>query len=115
LVVRLYEWAGRQGAVRLRLPKPVSSAAETRLMERGSRDPKLDRGDAVCPMAPYEIKTIIGRFAPCRTGGPFEVDEVSRCRRRAVLRRLTPARKGRPSVCSRCRPEGGDGLLDGRA
>jgi alpha-mannosidase len=64
LVVRLYEWAGRDGSVRLRLPRPAVSAAETNLMEKGGRELKLDRGDVVCPIARYEIKTIIVRFAP---------------------------------------------------
>jgi alpha-mannosidase len=63
LIVRFYEWAGKAGNVRLRLPQGVESAEETNLMEKGIGPLELKGNVVTVPTKPYEIKTIKVRFA----------------------------------------------------
>jgi alpha-mannosidase len=64
LVLRFYEWAGRESDVKLQLPPGAQSASETDLMEKPVADLTV-RNDAVTVHTkPYEIKTLKVRFAP---------------------------------------------------
>ena len=69
LVLRFYEWAGREADVTLRLPVGAQSASETDLMERSIADLTVHHlganHDAVTVHTKrYEIKTLKVRFAP---------------------------------------------------
>jgi alpha-mannosidase len=58
LIVRFYEWAGRQGDVAIQLPTGAASASETDLMERPLGNLSVSNGEVKVPTKPYEIKTI---------------------------------------------------------
>jgi len=60
LIIRYYEWAGKKGDVRIRLPRAATGAWETNLMETVQNPVALDSSGAVLniPTNPYEIKTI---------------------------------------------------------
>jgi alpha-mannosidase len=58
LVVRFYEWAGKEGDITLQVPPGARSAAETDLMEKtGGKLPLKDEKVTV-HTKPYEIKTV---------------------------------------------------------
>ncbi len=63
LIVRFYEWAGKEADVKLQLPPGADSAAETDLMERPLADLPLQSGSATVHTKPFEIKTVRVRFA----------------------------------------------------
>ena len=63
LVLRFYEWAGKDGEVTLQLPPGAQSAAETDLMEKPIADLSLHNGGVTCHTKPYEIKTVKVRFS----------------------------------------------------
>jgi alpha-mannosidase len=63
LILRFYEWAGKETDVKLRLPAGAINAAETDLMERPVGDLSLEGGAVTVHTKPYEIKTIRVRFA----------------------------------------------------
>ncbi len=63
LVLRFYEWAGKEADVKLQLPPGVQSASETDLMERPIADLALHNDAATVHTKPYEIKTVKVRFA----------------------------------------------------
>jgi alpha-mannosidase len=58
LVVRFYEWAGKDGDVTLQLPSGAQSAVETDLMEKPMSSVSLHDGKVSLYTKPYEIKTI---------------------------------------------------------
>ena len=69
LVLRFYEWAGREADVKLQLPAGAQSASETDLMERSLANPPTQdlvvrNGAVTVHTKPYEIKTLKVRFAP---------------------------------------------------
>jgi alpha-mannosidase len=63
LVVRFFEWAGKQSDVKLKLPPGAERASDADLMERptGSLAIAAD-GAVVVPTGPFEIKTIRVEF-----------------------------------------------------
>jgi len=63
LVVRFFEWAGKQGDVAIQLPPGAVSAAETDLMEKPSGNLPLSSGEVKMPTKPYEIKTVKVQFS----------------------------------------------------
>ena len=63
LVLRFYEWAGREEDVKLQLPAGARSASETDLMERSITDLAVHDDVVTVHTKPYEIKTIKVRFA----------------------------------------------------
>jgi alpha-mannosidase len=63
LVVRFYEWAGKQGDVRLKLPAGALSASETNMMEKPIGDIPLQNGAIAVLTKPYEIRTVKVRFS----------------------------------------------------
>jgi alpha-mannosidase len=63
LVVRFYEWAGKQGDVAIQLPTGATSASETDLMERPMGNLSVSNGEVTVPTKPYEIKTVKVQFS----------------------------------------------------
>ncbi|MGA2964949.1 MAG: glycoside hydrolase family 38 C-terminal domain-containing protein, partial [Terriglobales bacterium] len=64
LVLRFYEWAGKEADVKLQLPAGAESASETDLMERSIASLALHDDAVTMHTKPYEIKTLKVRFAP---------------------------------------------------
>lgn len=63
LIVRFYEWAGKEADVRIQLPSGAQSAADTDLMERPTGELQLHDGAVTVHTKPYEIKTVKVKFA----------------------------------------------------
>jgi alpha-mannosidase len=63
LVVRFYEWAGKDGEVTIQLPLGAESAAETDLMEKPLANLSVSNGRVSVHTKPYEIKTIKVKFS----------------------------------------------------
>jgi alpha-mannosidase len=63
LVLRFYEWAGKEADVMIHLPSGVESASETNLMERPMSKLQVESGTVKLHTKPYEIKTVKVRFA----------------------------------------------------
>jgi alpha-mannosidase len=66
LVLRFYEWAGKDGEVSLQLPPGAQSAAETDLMEKPIGPLSVHNDGVTLHTKPYEIKTIKVQFSPSR-------------------------------------------------
>jgi alpha-mannosidase len=58
LVLRFYEWAGKEGDVTVQLPARAHSATETDLMEKALGELPLREGRVSVNTRPYEIKTV---------------------------------------------------------
>jgi alpha-mannosidase len=63
LIVRFYEWAGKDSEVTLQLPPGAESAAETDLMEKSIASASLRNNEVTVHTKPYEIKTIKVQFS----------------------------------------------------
>lgn len=63
LVVRFYEWAGKDSEVTIQLPPGAESAAETDLMEKPLANLSVSNGRVSIHTKPYEIKTIKVKFS----------------------------------------------------
>ena len=63
LILRFYEWAGKEADVKLHLPPGAQSASETDLMERTIADLAVQHDAVTVHTKPYEIKTLKVRFA----------------------------------------------------
>jgi len=66
LILRFYEWAGKESDVTLQLPAGAQSASETDLMERAIGPLPLQNDVVTVHAKPYEIKTVRVQFAPSR-------------------------------------------------
>jgi alpha-mannosidase len=62
LILRFYEWAGKETDVRLQLPSAAHAASETDLMERATGSLSVRDGAVTVHTKPYEIKTIKVQF-----------------------------------------------------
>ena len=60
VIVRWYEWAGKQTNVRLSLPRTAASVSATNLLEQPEESLALDANgrQVAVPTKPYEIKTV---------------------------------------------------------
>jgi alpha-mannosidase len=58
LVLRFYEWTGKEGDVTLQVPAGARSATETDLMEKALGELPLKDGKITVHTKPYEIKTV---------------------------------------------------------
>ncbi len=58
LILRYYEWAGKEADVKLILPAGAQSASETNLMEKASGSAPLAGNSITVHTKPYEIKTV---------------------------------------------------------
>jgi alpha-mannosidase len=63
LILRFYEWAGKESDVKLQLPPGAQSAQDADLMERPTVDLPLRSGAVTVHTKPYEIKTVKVKFA----------------------------------------------------
>jgi alpha-mannosidase len=63
LILRFYEWAGKESDVKLHLPPGAESASETNLMEKTTNNISVQNGTVTVPTKPYEIKTVKVQFA----------------------------------------------------
>jgi len=63
LVLRYYEWAGKDSEVKLQLPPGAKSAAETDLMERSIGSIPVRNDSVTLHTKPYEIKTVKVQYA----------------------------------------------------
>ena len=63
LVLRFYEWAGKDGDVTLQLPPGAESASETDLMERPIASVPLENGAVRVHTTPYAIETVKVQFS----------------------------------------------------
>jgi len=63
LVLRFYEWAGKEGEVTIQLPPGAESAMEINLMERADGNVSVHNGAVSVHTKPYEIKTIKVQFS----------------------------------------------------
>ncbi|MGH9497298.1 MAG: alpha-mannosidase, partial [Candidatus Sulfotelmatobacter sp.] len=63
LIVRFYEWAGKQGEVTLQLPPGAESASETNLMEKAENGLSVHNNSVTVGTKPYAIQTIKVQFA----------------------------------------------------
>jgi alpha-mannosidase len=63
LVLRFYEWAGKEADVKIQIPAGAQSASETDLMERSIGDLAVRSGAITVHTKPYEIKTVKVRMA----------------------------------------------------
>jgi alpha-mannosidase len=68
LIVRFFEWAGKQGDVGIEVPTGAVSASETDLMERPLGNLPLANGAVNVPTRPFEIKTVKVQFAGVAAG-----------------------------------------------
>ena len=68
LVLRFYEWAGKDGEVKLQLPPGAESASETDLMERPIASVPVQSGGVTLRTKPYEIKTIAVQYSSVAQG-----------------------------------------------
>jgi alpha-mannosidase len=66
VIVRFYEWAGKESDVKLNLPAGADDASETDLMERPIGELSVSRGFVSVHTKPYEIKTVRVHFAEKR-------------------------------------------------
>ena len=64
LILRLYEWEGKEANVKIQLPRGALSASETDLMERATAPLAVRNATVTVHTKPYEIKTLEVRFAP---------------------------------------------------
>jgi len=63
-VLRFYEWAGKEGDVKIQLPAGGLAASETDLMEREITSLAIHNDTVMVHTKPYEIKTLKVRFPP---------------------------------------------------
>ena len=63
LVVRFYEWAGKDRQITLQLRAGAQSAVDTDLMEKPMGDAALHDGKVRLQTTPYEIKIIKVQFS----------------------------------------------------
>jgi alpha-mannosidase len=64
MILRFYEWAGKEADVTVRLPRRAQTAWETNLIEQSTGDLQVTRDGITTHTKPYEIKTMAVRFAP---------------------------------------------------
>ncbi len=66
LLVRFYEWAGKEGNVTLTLPSGIVSATLANLMEKPEGSPLAVSGgkQVTVPITPFEIQTVIVHYPP---------------------------------------------------
>jgi alpha-mannosidase len=63
LILRFYEWAGKEGPITLQVPPGAESASETDLMERPLSSLQVSNGAIQVPTKPYAIETIKVQFS----------------------------------------------------
>lgn len=67
LIIRFYEWAGKATDVKLQLPAGAQQAFDANLLEKPAARLPLENGVVTVRTGPFEIKTVVIRFASQRT------------------------------------------------
>ncbi len=62
IILRFYEWAGRDTEVKIQLPPGAASAQDADLMERPIGDLSMQGGVVTVHSKPFEIKTVRVKF-----------------------------------------------------
>ena len=62
VILRFYEWAGKESDVRVTLPTGAQSASETNLIEQVMGSLPVADGSVIVHTKPYEIKTVAVKF-----------------------------------------------------
>jgi alpha-mannosidase len=62
MILRFYEWAGKECDVKLRVPPSARSAAETNLIEEQVGNLPVEQSTITVHTKPYEIKTVAVHF-----------------------------------------------------
>ncbi len=63
MVLRFYEWAGKESDVTIQVPRAVQRASETNLIEQSIGSLSVTNASITVHTKPYEIKTVAVRFA----------------------------------------------------
>ena len=63
VILRFYEWAGKESDIRVTLPTGAQSASETNLIEQVMGNIPVANGSVIVHTKPYEIKTVAVTFA----------------------------------------------------
>lgn len=63
LILRFYEWAGKEGDVQIVLPAGAQSAADADLQEKAVTELVVKDNTVAVHTKPYEIKTVLVRYA----------------------------------------------------
>lgn len=58
MILRFYEWAGKEADVKIQLPAGARAASETNLIEQTPTDLAVTQGGVTVHTKPYEIKTV---------------------------------------------------------
>jgi alpha-mannosidase len=69
LVLRFYEWEGREADVTIELPPGAASATETNLMEKPTSPLPVQNNSVTIHTKPYEIKTLRVAFSSQTSSG----------------------------------------------
>jgi hypothetical protein len=72
LILRFYEWTGKESDIKLQLPVSASSGAESDLLEKLVADLAFQEGTVTVDTKPFEIKTVRIRFASNLPATPAE-------------------------------------------
>jgi alpha-mannosidase len=62
MILRFYEWAGKEADATLQLPAGAQTAWETNLIEQSIGELTITKGSITVHIKPYEIKTVAARF-----------------------------------------------------
>jgi alpha-mannosidase len=73
VILRFYEWAGRETEVKIQLPPGAESAQDADLMERPIGELALQGGAVTVHTKPYEIKTVKVRFKLPHIDRPVQI------------------------------------------
>ncbi|MGB6678801.1 MAG: glycosyl hydrolase-related protein, partial [Terriglobales bacterium] len=73
MILRFYEWAGRETDVKIQLPPGAESAQDADLMERPIGELALQDATVTVHTKPFEIKTVKVRFTLPRIEIPVQI------------------------------------------
>ncbi|MGA7685674.1 MAG: alpha-mannosidase [Terriglobales bacterium] len=73
VILRFYEWAGRETDVKIQLPPGAQNAQDADLMERPIGELALQGGAVTVHTKPYEIKTVKVRFSLPHIPAPVQI------------------------------------------
>jgi alpha-mannosidase len=62
MILRFYEWAGKECDVKLRVPPSARAATETNLIEQQVGNLTVEQNTITVHTKPYEIKTVAVHF-----------------------------------------------------
>lgn len=75
LIARFYEWNGKNGDVKITVPRGIQSAEETNLMEKPAGSLVVQNSTVTVPTKAYEIKTVKLHYS---SAAPIEVSRIAK-------------------------------------